>query len=51
MDIQFVLEEYGIASYIANYLSKADGGLSKLLRSVAKDLNMGNHTLLDKYRA
>uniref|UniRef100_A0A8D8UR91 ATP-dependent DNA helicase n=1 Tax=Cacopsylla melanoneura TaxID=428564 RepID=A0A8D8UR91_9HEMI len=50
MDIQFVLEEYGLASYIVNYISKCEAGLSKLLRNASKDIESGNVTLKEKFR-
>ena len=50
MDIQFVLEEYGLASYIINYVSKVESGLSKLLRNAAKEVEVGNISLKDKLR-
>lgn len=50
MDIQLVLEEYGLASYIINYISKVESGLSKLLRNAAKEVEGGNNTLKDKLR-
>lgn len=52
MDIQFVLEEYVLASYIINYISKVESGMSKLLRNAAKEIEMGNNTrtLRDKMR-
>uniref|UniRef100_A0A8D8ZHS9 ATP-dependent DNA helicase n=1 Tax=Cacopsylla melanoneura TaxID=428564 RepID=A0A8D8ZHS9_9HEMI len=50
MDIQFILEEYGLASYILNYVSKIESGLSKLLRDAAEDIGNGNMTLREKMR-
>ena len=50
MDIQFILEEYGLATYILNYISKADSGLSKLMLDAASDINMGNSSIKDKFR-
>uniref|UniRef100_A0A8D8XYD7 ATP-dependent DNA helicase n=1 Tax=Cacopsylla melanoneura TaxID=428564 RepID=A0A8D8XYD7_9HEMI len=50
MDIQFVLEEYGLASYIVNYISKSEAGLSKLLRNASKDIDSGNVSLKEKFR-
>lgn len=37
MDIQFVLDEYAVASYVINYVSKVEGGMSKMLREAVKD--------------
>ena len=50
MDLQFILEEYGLASYIINYVSKTDAGLSKLLRDASSDVKDGNTTIKDKFR-
>ena len=32
MDIQFILDPYSCISYMINYVTKIDAGLSKLLR-------------------
>lgn len=37
IDFQFILEEYGVASYVVNYISKVESGMSKLLRDAAQD--------------
>lgn len=50
MDIQFVLEEYALASYIINYISKIDAGLSKLMRETEADLKKGNTSIKDKLK-
>ncbi|XP_059142987.1 uncharacterized protein LOC131930491 [Physella acuta] len=50
MDLQFVLEEYGLASYIVKYVSKIDSGLSKILRDAASDANKGNKSVKEKFR-
>ncbi|XP_031637004.1 uncharacterized protein LOC116349612 [Contarinia nasturtii] len=50
MDIQFILNEYAVASYIVNYISKVDSGLSKLLRQAVADTNAGNVSLREKFR-
>jgi len=39
IDIQFILEIYGVANYIINYISKTEAGLSKLLRDAAPDID------------
>lgn len=38
MDLQFVLDPYSCASYIINYISKLEAGLSKLLKEAASDV-------------
>lgn len=50
IDIQFVLDEYGIASYIINYIGKVDSGLSKLLRDASSDMTRENKGIKDKFR-
>lgn len=37
MDLQYVLEEYGVPSYIIKYISKVYSGLSKILRDAASE--------------
>ena len=51
IDLQFILEEYGVASYIINYISKVDCGLSKMLREAADDTRNGYTNVRDKLRA
>ncbi|GBM02705.1 hypothetical protein AVEN_32463-1 [Araneus ventricosus] len=51
MDLQFVLEEYGIASYIIRYVSKVDSGLSKILRDAASDAKKGYKSIREKFRS
>ncbi|GBM80454.1 ATP-dependent DNA helicase PIF1 [Araneus ventricosus] len=51
MDLQFVLEEYGIASYIIKYISKVDSGLSKILRDAASDAKKGYKSIKEKFRS
>ncbi|CAH0384546.1 unnamed protein product [Bemisia tabaci] len=50
IDMQFILEEYGLASYIINYISKADAGLSKLLQEAADDIKNGYTNVREKLR-
>jgi hypothetical protein len=49
MDIQFILDEYGIASYIVKYISKVDSGLSKVLRDAELDAKNGNKSIKEKF--
>ena len=37
IDVQFCLDTYAIVSYISDYLTKPDSGLTRLLRSALKD--------------
>ena len=39
MDIQFVLDVYACAIYIVSYISKAQKGMSELLRTEAREEN------------
>lgn len=50
MDIQFVMDEFAVAAYIVNYISKSESGLSKLLRQAVADANAGNLDLRQKFR-
>jgi Helitron helicase-like domain at N-terminus len=50
MDIQFVLDEYACARYVASYINKSNGGVSKLLRRANEDIKRGNHSLKDRLR-
>lgn len=50
IDIQFILNEYAVASYIINYINKAESGLSKLLHEAVNDVNNGNYDLKAKLR-
>lgn len=50
MDIKFILNEYAVASYIVNYISKVDSGISKLLRQAVADSEAGNVTITQKMR-
>lgn len=45
MDIQFILDEFAVAAYIVNYMSKSESGLSKLLRQAVEDTKNGNLTI------
>lgn len=39
MDIQFVLDPYACVTYILSYITKANRGMSKLMREVVDDIN------------
>lgn len=49
MDIQFILNEFAVASYIVNYISKADSNLSKLLRQAVAETDAGNTTIRERF--
>lgn len=50
MDFQFVSEEFSLASYIINYISEVEAGLSKLSRDAANDILNGNLSIKEKFR-
>ena len=45
MDIQFVLDVYACAMYIVSYISKAQRGISDLLRTACEEAKLGNSTV------
>ena len=50
MDIQFVLEEYGLATYVINYIGKVDAGMYQMLRDAAAENEAGNVSIANKFR-
>jgi hypothetical protein len=44
-NLQFVLDAYGAATYIIDYISKSDRGMSNVMREVLKQVREGNETL------
>ena len=50
MDLQFILNPYSCISYIINYITKIDAGLSKLLRETSNDILAGNMDLKHRLR-
>ena len=51
VDIQFVLDPYACAKYLASYMSKAYRGMSTLLRKTASELERGNMAVKAKLKA
>lgn len=45
MDIQFVLDMFACAKYCASYVSKSEGGISKLLQACLQDIKRGNKSV------
>ena len=45
MNIQFVLGVYACAMYIVSYISKAQRGISDLLRTACEEAKLGNSTV------
>ncbi|CAH1393675.1 unnamed protein product [Nezara viridula] len=50
LTLPFILEEPPVTSYVSNYISQIESGLSKLLRDAAEDCQWGNLALKDKFR-
>ena len=50
MDIQFVLDVYACAVYIVNYISKAQKGMSELLREACTEARKGNSSIKQQVR-
>ena len=50
MDIQFVLDIYACAMYIVSYISKAQKGMSELLRTVCEEAKKGNSSIKQQVR-
>ena len=50
MDIQYVLDVYACAVYIVNYISKAQKGMSKLLRQACTEAREGNSNIKQQVR-
>jgi hypothetical protein len=50
IDVQLIFEEYGLASYIVNYISKIDSGMVSLLREAASDISQGIGNSRDKLK-
>ena len=50
MDIQFVLDVYACAMYIVSYISKAQKGMSQLLRQACDEARKGNSNIKQQVR-
>ena len=50
MDIQYVLDVYACAVYIVNYISKAQKGMSELLRQACAETRKGNCSIKQQVR-
>ena len=50
MDIQFVLDVYACAMYIVSYISKAQKGMSELLRTACEEARRGNSSIKQQVR-
>ena len=50
IDIQYVLDVYACAKYVASYITKAQRGMSELLRKACDDVRAGNHDIRQQLR-
>ncbi|KAK3099796.1 hypothetical protein FSP39_009735 [Pinctada imbricata] len=50
IDIQFVLDVYACATYVASYVTKSQRGMSELLRQASKEVQSGNLNLKEQIR-
>ena len=50
MDIQFILDVYACAVYIVSYISKAQKGMSQLLRKACDEAKKGNSNIKQQVR-
>ena len=50
MDIQFVLDVYACAMYIVSYISKAQKGMSELLKTACEGVRRGNSSIKQQVR-
>jgi hypothetical protein len=50
IDIQFILDVYACAAYVASYVTKSQRGMSELLRKAAEEVKAGNATLREQVR-
>ena len=48
MDIQFILNPYGCASYVTAYMLKGNAVMSNLLKKASKEMKGGNFTIRQK---
>ena len=49
-NLQFVLDAYGAACYVIDYINKSDRGMSNLMRDVLNELRKGNTSLQTSLR-
>lgn len=51
MDIQFILDVYACAAYVASYVSKSARGMSELLREAVRETKAGNLDIKEQLRS
>lgn len=49
-DLQFIVDEYAVATYLVEYIAKAEAGLSKGLKDCQEELAKGNRSLQVQFR-
>ncbi|KAK3919183.1 Fumarate hydratase, mitochondrial [Frankliniella fusca] len=50
MNLQFVLDAYGAACYIIDYINKSSRGMSKIMRDILQEIRNGNDSLQQSLR-
>jgi hypothetical protein len=50
MDIQFILDPYGVACYVVDYINKTDRGMSDTMSRAWKEIRSGNYSLKEGFR-
>ncbi|KAI5693521.1 hypothetical protein M8J75_000652 [Diaphorina citri] len=51
MDIQFMVDPYGAAVYVVDYVNKAERGISKLIKETADQVRLGNAPVVEQMRS
>ncbi|VDI54623.1 Hypothetical predicted protein [Mytilus galloprovincialis] len=50
LDVQFVLDVFACATYVASYITKSQRGMSELLRKASDEARKGNQTLTEQIK-
>jgi hypothetical protein len=50
-DIQFILRQYSVVSYILNYIAKEESGMAKAMHDAVKKAQAENKSVKEQYRA
>ena len=50
LDVQYVMNVYACAKYVASYVTKSQRGMSKLLRKATNEVRQGNNSVKDQLR-
>lgn len=45
MDIQFALDIFACVGYVVDYINKSNGGISKVMSDMVREVQLGNHTI------